>query len=223
MHPGPMNRGMEIAADVADSRPLDDRRAGRQRRRASGWPCSTCCSAAPSPRCRARRRSRRGRQRVTGVPDPGRRTRSAATAPTCCSRDGVIADDRRGLDAGDADVVDADGLVALPGLVDLHTHLREPGREDAETVETGTRGRGPRRLHRRARDGQHRPGRRHRRRRRAGLAARPRGRPLRRAPGRRRHRRPRAASGSPSSARWPTRPRGCGSSPTTASASPTRC
>ena len=35
-------------------------------------------------------------------------------------------------------VLDADGLVALPGLVDLHTHLREPGREDAETVETGT-------------------------------------------------------------------------------------
>jgi dihydroorotase len=37
-----------------------------------------------------------------------------------------------------AEVLDADGLVALPGLVDLHTHLREPGREDAETVETGT-------------------------------------------------------------------------------------
>ena len=34
--------------------------------------------------------------------------------------------------------LDADGLVALPGLVDLHTHLREPGREDAETVATGT-------------------------------------------------------------------------------------
>ncbi|GAA3267682.1 dihydroorotase [Dactylosporangium vinaceum] len=30
-------------------------------------------------------------------------------------------------------------LVALPGLVDLHTHLREPGREDAETVESGSR------------------------------------------------------------------------------------
>ena len=39
----------------------------------------------------------------------------------------------------DATVVDADGLVALPGLVDLHTHLREPGREDAETVWSGTR------------------------------------------------------------------------------------
>ncbi len=37
-----------------------------------------------------------------------------------------------------ATIYDADGLIALPGLVDLHTHLREPGREDAETVETGT-------------------------------------------------------------------------------------
>jgi dihydroorotase len=37
-----------------------------------------------------------------------------------------------------ATAYDAGGLVALPGLVDLHTHLREPGREDAETVETGT-------------------------------------------------------------------------------------
>ena len=49
-------------------------------------------------------------------------------------RDGLLAD------AGPADeVIDAGGLVALPGLVDLHTHLREPGREDAETVETGSR------------------------------------------------------------------------------------
>jgi dihydroorotase len=40
---------------------------------------------------------------------------------------------------GDAERIDASGLLALPGLVDLHTHLREPGKEDAETVETGTR------------------------------------------------------------------------------------
>jgi len=39
----------------------------------------------------------------------------------------------------DAVVVQAHGLVLLPGLVDLHTHLREPGREDAETVRSGTR------------------------------------------------------------------------------------
>ncbi|PSL03616.1 dihydroorotase [Haloactinopolyspora alba] len=53
-------------------------------------------------------------------------------------RDGRIAAVGAGLDAADARVVDGTGLVALPGLVDLHTHLREPGREDAETVETGT-------------------------------------------------------------------------------------
>jgi len=34
--------------------------------------------------------------------------------------------------------VEASGWIALPGLVDLHTHLREPGREDAETITTGT-------------------------------------------------------------------------------------
>ena len=45
-----------------------------------------------------------------------------------------------GLDApAGAEVLEAHGLVALPGMVDLHTHLREPGREDAETVETGSR------------------------------------------------------------------------------------
>ena len=52
--------------------------------------------------------------------------------------DGVIAELGVGLSRAGADVLDADGLVLLPGLVDLHTHLREPGREDAETVETGT-------------------------------------------------------------------------------------
>ncbi|WP_018657347.1 dihydroorotase [Actinomadura flavalba] len=54
-------------------------------------------------------------------------------------RDGVIAAVGANLDGGDAEVVDATGLIALPGLVDLHTHLREPGREDAETVESGTK------------------------------------------------------------------------------------
>jgi dihydroorotase len=56
-------------------------------------------------------------------------------------RDGVIA---AVLPTGSAvpdgaDAIDAQGLIGLPGLVDLHTHLREPGREDAETVETGCR------------------------------------------------------------------------------------
>ncbi len=57
-------------------------------------------------------------------------------------RDGRIAEVGAvgaGLSAVGAEVLDAAGLIALPGLVDLHTHLREPGREDAETVETGSR------------------------------------------------------------------------------------
>jgi dihydroorotase len=54
-------------------------------------------------------------------------------------RDGVVAAIGRDASSGKAESIDAAGLVALPGLVDLHTHLREPGREDAETVESGTR------------------------------------------------------------------------------------
>src|SRR5919204_637902 len=75
MHPGPMNRGMEITAEVADS-----------------------------PRCTAVEQVASGE-----------------------------------LTAPGAEVVRADGRILLPGLVDLHTHLREPGREDSETVLTGTR------------------------------------------------------------------------------------
>jgi dihydroorotase len=51
---------------------------------------------------------------------------------------GILAELGAGLAAGDAEVLDADGLVLLPGLVDLHTHLREPGREDAETIASGS-------------------------------------------------------------------------------------
>jgi dihydroorotase len=54
-------------------------------------------------------------------------------------RDGVVAEVGRVRATKGADVIDAEGLIALPGLVDLHTHLREPGREDAETVESGSR------------------------------------------------------------------------------------
>ena len=54
--------------------------------------------------------------------------------------DGVVSAIGESLDApSDAKEIKADGQIALPGLVDLHTHLREPGREDAETVLSGSR------------------------------------------------------------------------------------
>lgn len=52
---------------------------------------------------------------------------------------GVIDEVGTGLSRAGAAVVDADGLLALPGLVDLHTHLREPGYEASETILTGSR------------------------------------------------------------------------------------
>jgi len=53
---------------------------------------------------------------------------------------GVVAELGSGLKAArNTVVVDAGGQVLLPGLVDLHTHLREPGGEDAETVASGSR------------------------------------------------------------------------------------
>jgi dihydroorotase len=58
---------------------------------------------------------------------------------TSTSRSGsATTDGPRASSSGKVEVVDGQGMVLLPGLVDLHTHLREPGREDAETVDTGT-------------------------------------------------------------------------------------
>jgi dihydroorotase len=53
--------------------------------------------------------------------------------------DGKIAQLEPRISAKGVEVVDLDGLLVAPGFIDLHTHLREPGREDKETIATGTR------------------------------------------------------------------------------------
>jgi len=72
--------------------------------------------------------------------------RGARVVDPASGRDGagdILVEDGR-IGASDAStrgatIIDADGLVVAPGLVDLHTHLREPGREDKETIQTGCR------------------------------------------------------------------------------------
>src|SRR6266851_513630 len=51
---------------------------------------------------------------------------------------GLIADVGKRL-RGKGETIDASGLVVVPGLIDLHSHLREPGQEHKETIATGTR------------------------------------------------------------------------------------
>ena len=53
--------------------------------------------------------------------------------------DGRIFEVGRAIQAKDAKVIDVGGMIVAPGLIDMHVHLREPGREDEETVLTGTR------------------------------------------------------------------------------------
>jgi dihydroorotase len=54
-------------------------------------------------------------------------------------RDGVIAAIGGAVESRPGEVLDAAGLYVLPGLMDMHVHLREPGQEHKETITTGTR------------------------------------------------------------------------------------
>src|SRR5262245_14786541 len=104
---------------------------------ASGWPCSISCSGD------------RGRTVTNPYLLPDARTgmnslvlrnvRPYGEAQLDVRvENGVIAELGSVRPTVTDDVLDGEGAVLLPGLVDLHTHLREPGREDAETVQTGS-------------------------------------------------------------------------------------
>lgn len=70
------------------------------------------------------------------VVDPHSRTDSTADL---LIEDGVIAAIAEDLTAPGAERLDADGLIVAPGFIDMHTHLREPGFEHKETIESGGR------------------------------------------------------------------------------------
>ena len=130
MHPGPMNRGSEIAAEVADGpRSLVSEQVanGVAVRMAVLWASA-----------------RIGRPvDLTSAADPGRdasSTRPASARADVLVRDGLIVEVGAGPRRDRAPtVLDAEGASSRPGLVDLQVHFREPGREEAETIETGAR------------------------------------------------------------------------------------
>jgi dihydroorotase len=53
--------------------------------------------------------------------------------------DGIIREIARGIDSTGSEIIDASGLIVAPGFIDMHVHLREPGFEHSETIETGSR------------------------------------------------------------------------------------
>ena len=50
-----------------------------------------------------------------------------------------IAQVGKNIKAGSAKTIDCKGKLVFPGLIDMHTHLRQPGREDEETILTGSK------------------------------------------------------------------------------------
>src|SRR6266403_2798502 len=72
------------------------------------------------------------------VVDPGRNT--DAPMDVLLDSDKIVEIGQPGkLSANGFEVFDAAGLIVAPGFIDLHAHLREPGQESSETIETGTR------------------------------------------------------------------------------------
>ena len=147
MHPGPMNRGVEITVDPAELPGRRHHPAGHQRdRRADGRavrPARGRTVIHDTSMVEASCRADREDEPMTAILIRGGRLLDQTG-----ERDGDVRDRRRshrerrrrpGQPRTVTTVVDAVGCIVSPGFVDLHVHLREPGKEEAETIETGSR------------------------------------------------------------------------------------
>ena len=72
------------------------------------------------------------------VLDPARKTDAALDVLLDGERVAEVAPTGK-ISGRDAEIFDAAGLIVAPGFIDLHAHLREPGQESSESIETGTR------------------------------------------------------------------------------------
>lgn len=54
-------------------------------------------------------------------------------------KEGKVRKIARNINLSYSELIDASDKIVIPGLIDMHVHLREPGREDEETIESGTR------------------------------------------------------------------------------------
>ncbi len=169
MHPGPMNRGVEIDPDVADAADAlieTQVRAGLVARMAVLYDLLTHGPVEVKVAA-----MRGGGVMLVGKNGRKDEPRSSRGARVLDPAQGIDAELDVRVDDGviaqlalarphEHRVVDGAGLVLAPAFVDPHVHLRTPGREDEETIASGTRRRGGRRLLRDPRDAEHRPGRR---------------------------------------------------------------
>ncbi len=131
MHPGPMNRGVEIDSDVADlpQAVIEEQVTNGIAIRMSLLYLLLGAGYGGIPMADLLLRGGRVLDPASGIDEVA----DVAIAG------GTIEAVGRELSSDGAEAVECDGLIVAPGLVDLHTHLREPGFEHKETIETGGR------------------------------------------------------------------------------------